>query len=56
MAIESGDFAAAGHHLAALHDRRGGAVVGVARFMVRWAPGLLSKAYSLRRHHQAVCQ
>jgi glycosyltransferase involved in cell wall biosynthesis len=61
MAIESGDFAAAGHHLAALHDRRGGAVVGVARLMARWAPGLLSKAYSMRRarsaagHHQAGC-
>jgi hypothetical protein len=59
-AIETGDFAAAGDHLAALHDRRGGAVLGVARLMARWTPGLLSRAYRMRRarlgagHHGAV--
>lgn len=46
--IETGDFAAAEEHLAALHDRRGGAVLGVARIMARWTPGLLSKAYEIR--------
>jgi glycosyltransferase involved in cell wall biosynthesis len=49
QAIEAGDFAAAGEHLAALHDRRGGAVLGVARLMARWAPRLLSRAYGIRR-------
>lgn len=49
QAIEIGDFVAAGNHLAALHDRRGGAVLGVARLMARWTPGLLSKAYGMRR-------
>ena len=48
-ALATGDFDAAGHHLAALHDRRGGTVLGVARLMARWAPGLLSKAYGMRR-------
>lgn len=48
-ALETGDFDAAGDHLAALHDRRGGTVLGVARLMARWAPGLLSKAYGMRR-------
>jgi glycosyltransferase involved in cell wall biosynthesis len=48
-AIETGDFAAAGDHLAALYDRRGGAALGVARLMARWAPSLLSKAYNIRR-------
>jgi glycosyltransferase involved in cell wall biosynthesis len=48
-AIEAHDFTAAVDHLAALHDRRGGAVLNVARFMARWTPGLLSMAYELRR-------
>jgi glycosyltransferase involved in cell wall biosynthesis len=48
-AIESGDFATAGGRLAALHERRGGAILGVACLMARWTPGLLSTAYSIRR-------
>jgi glycosyltransferase involved in cell wall biosynthesis len=48
-AIEARDFAAAVDHLAALHDRRGGAFLHVARLMARWTPGLLSMAYELRR-------
>ena len=48
-AIETGDFAAAVDHLGALHDRRGGAALNVARLMARWAPGLLALAYGIRR-------
>jgi glycosyltransferase involved in cell wall biosynthesis len=51
-AIETGDFAAAQDHLAALHVRRGGAALGLARLMARWTPSLLSKAYNLRRARQ----
>jgi glycosyltransferase involved in cell wall biosynthesis len=60
QAIETGDVAAAADALAALHQRRGGVVLGIARLMARWAPGLLSKAYGIRRarlgaarHHEA---
>ena len=60
QAIETGDVAAAADALAALHRRRGGVVLGVAHLMARWAPGLLSKAYGIRRarlgaarHHEA---
>lgn len=48
-AIETGDFDAAGDHLAALHSRRGGAALGIARVMARWTPALLAKAYGIRR-------
>ncbi len=54
LAIETGDFAAAGNHLAALHDRRGGAALGVACLMARWTPALLSKAYGMRRARAAA--
>jgi glycosyltransferase involved in cell wall biosynthesis len=60
QAIETGDAAAAADALAALHHRRGGVVLGIARLMARWAPGVLSKAYGIRRarvgaarHHEA---
>jgi glycosyltransferase involved in cell wall biosynthesis len=60
QAIETGDLPAAADALAALHRRRGGVVLGVAHLMARWAPGLLSKAYGIRRarlgaarHHEA---
>ena len=49
QAIESGDFAAAGGYLAELHQRRGGAALGVARLMARWTPSLLAMAYNMRR-------
>jgi len=54
QALETGDFAAAGDHLTALHDRHGGAVLGVACLMARWAPALLSKAYRIRRRRAAA--
>jgi glycosyltransferase involved in cell wall biosynthesis len=55
-ALEIGDVAAAGDHLAALHKHRGGAVLGVARLMARWTPALLSKAYGIRRGRPRAAQ
>jgi glycosyltransferase involved in cell wall biosynthesis len=48
-ALETGDHAAVQRYVLALHQRRGGAVLGMARMMARWAPGLLSRAYHARR-------
>jgi len=50
-AIEEHDFRAAGEHLHALHQRRGGLALRVAGLMARWTPGALSMAYNLRRAH-----
>jgi glycosyltransferase involved in cell wall biosynthesis len=52
-ALASGDVAAAAPHLDALHARRGGARIAVARLMARWAPGLLARAYDARRARRA---
>ena len=48
-ALEIGDRAGVQHYVLALHQRRGGAVLGLASMMARWAPGLLSFAYHARR-------
>jgi glycosyltransferase involved in cell wall biosynthesis len=48
-ALELGDPAAIQASLAALHDRRGGPLLGAARLVARWTPGLLTRAYHLRR-------
>ena len=40
-ALEIGDRAGVQHYVLALHQRRGGAVLGLASMMARWAPGLL---------------
>jgi hypothetical protein len=48
-ALATGDRAAVQEHIAALHRRRGGAVLGLASVMARWAPGLLTRAYHARR-------
>jgi hypothetical protein len=48
-ALATGDRAAVQAHLAALHRRRGGAMLGLATIIARWAPGLLSRAYHARR-------
>lgn len=48
-AIETGDFDAARRHLAALHDRRGGALFGIASLMARWTPSVLSTLYTVHR-------
>jgi hypothetical protein len=48
-ALETGDRARVQQYVLALHQRRGGAVLGLASMMARWAPGLLSFAYHARR-------
>lgn len=53
-AIESRDYAAARHHLAHLHERRGGALLRIARLMARWTPALLSTVYNNRRTRLAA--
>ncbi len=53
-AIESRDYAAARHHLASLHERRGGGKLRVAHFLARWAPALLGKMYQNRRTPQSA--
>jgi len=53
-AIEARDFREIEDFLAALHARRGGALLGIARLLARWSPGLLSRAYELRRARQPV--
>jgi glycosyltransferase involved in cell wall biosynthesis len=52
--IEAGDFRAASEYLRALHRRRGGAALRVAGMMAKWAPPLLSIAYSLHRTRLAT--
>ena len=51
-AIETGNHEAAGKYLEALYAQRGGATLGVARLLARWAPGLLTRAYQIRRARQ----
>jgi glycosyltransferase involved in cell wall biosynthesis len=48
-ALEAGDPSAMQESLAALHTLRGGALLGAARVLARWTPGLLARAYHLRR-------
>jgi glycosyltransferase involved in cell wall biosynthesis len=54
LALESADFDAAREHLGRLHARRGGAALGVARLLARWAPRMLARAYILRRARTAT--
>ncbi|MEP6592827.1 MAG: glycosyltransferase [Acidobacteriota bacterium] len=53
-AIETGDFASASHHLAALHRRRGGAALRIASLMSRWTPTFFSGLYGVRRVRLAL--
>ena len=53
-ALLARNSAATGSSLAALHAANGGVTLGLARFMARWTPGLLWKAYQLRRSRQAT--
>ena len=53
-AIERADFRTAALNLDALHARRPGAKVALARLLVHWAPSLLSRAYNLRRARHAL--
>lgn len=48
-AIVAGRFGDAADALDALHARRPGVGVGLARVMAHWTPALLSRAYTLRR-------
>lgn len=48
-ALETGDPAAIQESIAALHALRGGALLGAARVVARWAPGLLARVYDRRR-------
>jgi glycosyltransferase involved in cell wall biosynthesis len=54
LAIEIADFEAAREHLGALHARKGGAAIGVAHFLARWAPGTLKRVLRLKRPRPAV--
>lgn len=54
LAIEIADFEAAREHLGALHARRGGAALGLAHFLARWAPGTLKRVLRLRRPRTTV--
>jgi glycosyltransferase involved in cell wall biosynthesis len=49
LAIEIADFEAAREHLAALHARKGGAAIGLAHFLARWAPGTLKRVLRWKR-------
>jgi glycosyltransferase involved in cell wall biosynthesis len=49
LALEIADFEAAREHLGALHARRGGAALGVARFLARWAPKTLKRMIRVKR-------
>ena len=49
LALEIADFAAAREHLGALHARRGGATLVIARLLARWSPKTLLKMIRLRR-------
>jgi glycosyltransferase involved in cell wall biosynthesis len=53
-ALETGDMAVAGEHLAALYDRTGRTAILMARLMARWTPGLLSTAFQMRRARLAL--
>lgn len=52
-AIDKRDFTSAREHLAALGSHRGGPMLGLVKMMARWTPGLLWKAYQIRRSRQA---
>lgn len=52
LAMDKRDVVSAKEHLAALRDRRGGPMLGLAKVMARWTPGLLLKAYQMRRNRQ----
>ena len=49
LALELADFEAAREHLSALHARRGGAALGIARFLARWSPKTLKRVIRVKR-------
>jgi glycosyltransferase involved in cell wall biosynthesis len=56
LAIQAADFQAATRHIAELRKRRRGLKLELAWMMARWAPGLLARAYHVRRGLQGVPQ
>jgi glycosyltransferase involved in cell wall biosynthesis len=49
LALEIADFEAARDYLGALHARRGGAALGVAHFLARWAPNTLKRVIRYKK-------
>ena len=49
LALEIADFEAARDYLGALHARRGGAALGLAHFLARWAPNMLKRVVRLKK-------
>lgn len=49
LALEIADFEAAREHLGALHARRGGAALGLATLLARWAPKTLKRMIRFKR-------
>lgn len=49
QALQTGDLAAVTRGAAELHQRRGGLRLLLTRLAARWVPGLLTKAYQVRR-------
>lgn len=56
LAMDQRDFVLAKEHLTALRARRGGPLLALAPLMARWTPGLLFKAYQMRRNRRAATQ
>jgi glycosyltransferase involved in cell wall biosynthesis len=48
MALDASDFEAARAHLSALHARRGGAALAIARVLARWSPRVLKQMRKLK--------
>lgn len=53
-AIERSDFETAATNLDALHARRPGALLAMARLMAHWSPTLLTRAYGFRRTRRVL--
>jgi GT2 family glycosyltransferase len=53
-AINQKDFRSVGRHISALRERRGGAKLGLVMLLARWMPGLLWRAYQIRRKGQTA--
>jgi glycosyltransferase involved in cell wall biosynthesis len=49
LALEIADFEAAREHLGALHARRGGAALSLARLLARWSPKTLKRMIRFKR-------
>jgi glycosyltransferase involved in cell wall biosynthesis len=54
LAIHTGDMTEAADHLSALYAHSGGAAIGMASFIARRMPWLISRAYQLRRAYHGT--